>query len=200
MTGEPFLLYAGVVFLLIALVGGGFSVKEVKLPPVAGWARLLAGLLGAAFVLLYFLPLDDDPDGDQAGGPYTLHRQEVGALGVDGLQVLDFVVTSPRREPRVGDTLTLTFTLRAVETPAAPTRLVGTYVSTEAPSGENLDFGWSRTDLELVEGASLTGMHQATLPQAGTWTLWPCYALDLPGGEGEDVWCRRWNAIDLVVR
>jgi hypothetical protein len=47
------LLLAGVVFLLIAVVGGGFEIKEIKIPVVPKWARIVSGLLGAIFCGLY---------------------------------------------------------------------------------------------------------------------------------------------------
>ena len=43
------LLLAGIFFLLIAVVGGGFEIKEIKIPVVPRWARILSGLLGVIF-------------------------------------------------------------------------------------------------------------------------------------------------------
>jgi PASTA domain len=38
------------LFLLIAIVGGGFTAKEITIPAVPKWARVIAGILGI-FVL-----------------------------------------------------------------------------------------------------------------------------------------------------
>lgn len=47
------LLLASIIFLLIAVIGGGFAVKEIKIPIVPKWARIVSGFLGIAFFALY---------------------------------------------------------------------------------------------------------------------------------------------------
>lgn len=65
MTSDTVGLLAAVVFLLIAVVGGGFTVKELSVPVVPTWARIVAGLLGVLFAVPFVVGLvgfDDDVD------------------------------------------------------------------------------------------------------------------------------------------
>ncbi len=44
----------GAILLLVAIIGGGFEVREFKIPKVGWAARLIAGFAGAVFVLIGF--------------------------------------------------------------------------------------------------------------------------------------------------
>ena len=55
MSPEAVALLGGLLFLLIAIVGGGFTAKEISLPGVPGWARVASLALGLALVVPYFL-------------------------------------------------------------------------------------------------------------------------------------------------
>jgi len=46
-------LLAGILFLLIAIVGGGFVIKEIQIPRVPKWPRIISGFLGLIFCILY---------------------------------------------------------------------------------------------------------------------------------------------------
>lgn len=46
----------GGIAVLLALFGGGIKVKEVELPPLPGWVRIIAGLVGFVLILLAALP------------------------------------------------------------------------------------------------------------------------------------------------
>lgn len=52
MAPETVSLVASVMFFLIALVGGGFSAKELAIPQVPNWARIVAVFLGIAFAMV----------------------------------------------------------------------------------------------------------------------------------------------------
>lgn len=52
MRMETAALVGGLAFILIALVGGGFMVKDVHLPELPSWSRLVAGLLGMSLLVL----------------------------------------------------------------------------------------------------------------------------------------------------
>lgn len=196
MAGEQLLLYAGILFLLIAVIGGGFSVKEVKIPRVAVWARIVSAGLGCFFIGFYFWA-PNLHDGHE--GAHVLREQSVGETSIHGLQVRNLKVIGPTKTPKVGDTITVEFTLVSVRDRESPVRLVATYVSSEDPFGNNKDFGWSRIDADLAKDFVVKARHDLTFEEAGVWTLWPCYALDLPGGTDEDDYCRHWNAFGIRV-
>lgn len=196
MAGDSVSLYGGILFLLIAVVGGGFSVKEVRIPRVPAWARIVSAVLGCfltGFYLWKQLPLDG------SDGPHVLKEQTVGEIGIHGLQIRNLRVTGPGKATKIGDPITVAFTLVSVVGRPAPARLVATYVSAEDPLGNERDFGWSRTNTDLVKDAAVTASHDLVLDVPGVWSVWPCYAIDLPDGGEEDDYCRRWNAFAIRI-
>lgn len=48
-------LAGGILFLLIAVVGGGFTVRELIIPAVPKWARVSSTVIGVLFSLPFFL-------------------------------------------------------------------------------------------------------------------------------------------------
>ena len=59
-------LLAALLFLLIALVGGGFTIKELSMPSVPGWARIVAALLGVFFAAAFLGFASADVSSDAA--------------------------------------------------------------------------------------------------------------------------------------
>ena len=43
-------LLAGALFILIGLVGGGFTVREIHIPVVATWTRAASIIVGVLFI------------------------------------------------------------------------------------------------------------------------------------------------------
>lgn len=46
MSGEVVALAGGILFVLVAIVGGGFTIRELVMPKVPHWARVAAGVFG----------------------------------------------------------------------------------------------------------------------------------------------------------
>lgn len=72
MKAETIVLVLGGLLLLSAVVGGGFEVKEVKIPRISGWARALAGIAGALLLAVGISmsnPPPDPPGPDNGGVP-----------------------------------------------------------------------------------------------------------------------------------
>lgn len=72
MTSVTVSMLAAAVFLLIAVVGGGFTVKELSVPAVPTWGRIVAGLLGVLFAAPFVVGLfgfadDADEASDRPG-------------------------------------------------------------------------------------------------------------------------------------
>ncbi|MGH8903202.1 MAG: hypothetical protein ACRDYA_16420 [Egibacteraceae bacterium] len=59
MSVEAIGLTGGLLFLLIAVVGGGFTVRELIIPVVPKWARLSAALVGLLFSLPFLVSVMD---------------------------------------------------------------------------------------------------------------------------------------------
>jgi hypothetical protein len=57
LTPQTFELLAGVIFLFVAVIGGGITAKEVTIPSVPMWGRCAAAVVGLAFIgLSIFFP------------------------------------------------------------------------------------------------------------------------------------------------
>src|ERR1700730_18006366 len=52
MTIQTLLLLFGALLLLIAIVGGGLEVKELKIPKVENTPRIIAAVGGIVFILM----------------------------------------------------------------------------------------------------------------------------------------------------
>jgi hypothetical protein len=48
-------LGAGILFLLIVIVGGGFAIRRIVIPKVSNWARVASGIVGLLLVLPFML-------------------------------------------------------------------------------------------------------------------------------------------------
>lgn len=52
MTPNILLLILGGLLMLISIIGGGFEVKEIKIPKIGSWARILAGITGIILLIV----------------------------------------------------------------------------------------------------------------------------------------------------
>ncbi|MGM0585128.1 MAG: hypothetical protein ACQEUZ_10820 [Pseudomonadota bacterium] len=201
MTTEQIVLLAGILFLLIAVLGGGFAIREIRLPRAPGWARAVSALVGLAFLGLFVaehfgaapLPGPAPEPGEAA----LLHRDDTPDLSRHGLRLSALRAAGERRPPRVGDILTVSFRLEnASENDIA---FAETFVAARDPAGANRDFGHGQEGRVLSPGASLAVSASLVPDAAGAWTIWPCYRVE-QGGESEEAYCPgRWRAFLLRV-
>ena len=54
MSAQEILIGFGCLLVLIGILGGGFELKELKIPAVSGMARFIAGAVGIALIILSF--------------------------------------------------------------------------------------------------------------------------------------------------
>ena len=52
MSAQQILIGFGCLLVLIGILGGGFELKELKIPAVSGMARTIAGAVGIALIIL----------------------------------------------------------------------------------------------------------------------------------------------------
>jgi 4-amino-4-deoxy-L-arabinose transferase-like glycosyltransferase len=71
-------LGAGILFLLIVIVGGGFAIRRIVIPKVSNWARVASGIVGLLLVLPFMLPLA------ATAAEMQLHRREWWATALRG--------------------------------------------------------------------------------------------------------------------
>jgi hypothetical protein len=213
MTSDTIGMLAAAVFLLIAVVGGGFTVKELSVPAVPTWGRIVAGLLGVLFVVPFVLGLfgiDDDAD-KASDGPEAAGEVESGdpsgegsvRLCCDGpfqpseesIRLLEVVATSDRPEPVVGDRITVSFTIQNVG--QEPFLLTETFVAARDPDDANGDFGHGNGSYVLEPAESVTTTGSRLVNQPGTWQFTPCYAFEQ---DGKQHYCpMSWNTFPVLV-
>ena len=200
MAPDTIALLAGVVFLLIAVVGGGFSVERLQIPTVPRWSRVVAGVVGVAFIAGFLVSSLQDPRAPTPGSSTSLQSPAAASSGPagdetvelfrfagperspDGVELRDFVLTAGRSEPMVGDVITARFTLR--NGTRQPIRL-STFVAARSPRGDHEDTGESAAR-RLSPGEDLPTMASLTVDSTGSWSFWPCYGLG--SGECPDEW------------
>jgi len=77
MTSQTIILLGGILFVFIAIVGGGFTVKEIKMQRVPTWGRYAAAVLGLIFIVVFIWEISKLPspaDGDSSHQEYACRR------------------------------------------------------------------------------------------------------------------------------
>lgn len=207
MSPEAVALLGGLLFLLIAIVGGGFTAKEISLPGVPGWARVASLALGLALLLPYFVQnlRSDETRSPGAVSAAAFDLPSPSPDGVledardrrdvspDGIEVSGLMATSAGSRPGVGDSVDVEFTLRNVGQEAIA--LDDAFVGVRTPDDENGDFANSDRRAVLKPHQAVTVSGSRVFDAAGTWTIFPCY--ELSTGE----YCpSEWRAFQVLVR
>jgi hypothetical protein len=93
LNAITFLFGAGL--LAVAILGGGFEVKELKVPKVGGLARFLSGVVGAVFVLIAlgtFQNLWHERQSSPSSPPAVAHPASTPQAGWDCMAYADFAI------------------------------------------------------------------------------------------------------------
>jgi hypothetical protein len=85
ISGEIGLTF-GAIFLLIAIIGGGFTAKEITVPKVPTWARLAAGIVGVLLLGAGLFPSVVSGEGGSTGPPAGSTPSQAGPIGPSGHQ------------------------------------------------------------------------------------------------------------------
>jgi hypothetical protein len=209
MSPEAVALVGGLLFLLIAIVGGGFSAREVIIPAVPGWARIASLAVGLALVVPYFdqAVRSEKTKPPETGAAASMRLSSPSPDGVihdardrrdvspDGIEVSGLVATSAQSHPAVGDGIEVEFTLRNVGSDAVT--LNDTFVGVRTPDNENGDFGNSNQGAVLKPREALTVDGTSVFDAAGVWHIFPCYELVT---SGESKLCPdEWRAFQVRV-
>ena len=67
MTLQTLSFILGALLLLTGILGGGFEVKEIKIPKIGGPARLIATIVGIAFIIIAIINPELRQDGENKG-------------------------------------------------------------------------------------------------------------------------------------
>jgi hypothetical protein len=195
MQPETVALLGGLLFLLIAIVGGGFTIKEIIMPGVPRWARVASLLVGVALVVPYFLSaLEERADRAGVGSTATptgaaarpsvtsspaskptVFEDRAPHISRDGLEVSGLVATSERADVSVGDRITIQFSLRNAASKTAT--LDYAFIAARNPLDDKVDFGETEEGTVLAPGATVDISSSIIVDVAGSWHFWPCYDL-----------------------
>lgn len=93
MALDTIAILFGGLLLLIGILGGGFEVRELKLPKVGGFVRVASFVVGMLFILIPVLtpPLENLPQNQ--------HRGPSRALSSDGAGVVTPIERLPNADP-----------------------------------------------------------------------------------------------------
>jgi hypothetical protein len=188
------------MFLLIALVGGGFSAKELVIPQVPNWARIISVFLGIAFAIPFLRTLDKNTVSSKERGiterGIIIYSDTSYDTSPERLRLSGLYAISVRNPPRVGDRITIMFTLTNVG--RKPFRLVTTFVGARDPTMNNRGFGVSNPHATLALNARVTVKTSFIPDSAGSWSFWPCYAFDK---KDHETYCpNEWKAFPVSVQ
>jgi hypothetical protein len=211
MKPEAVALLGGLLFLLIAIVGGGFTIKEIIMPGVPRWARIASLLVGVALVVPYFASALDErggggfgvsttpgPNGAAAGlaakSPPAAQRRVVEDSAPhkaqDGIEVSGLLATGEHADVSVGDRITIQFSLRNAG--SETTTFEYAFIAARNPRDDNVDFGETEQGTVLAPGDAVDISSSIIVDLAGMWKFWPCYYVRAHSGESDcpDEWRR----------
>jgi hypothetical protein len=211
MTPETVGVFAAIVFLLIAVVGGGFTVRELSVPTVPTWGRFVAAVLGVLFAVPFAMSLTNTGDGDRAtlvefagadeqtsdgpsprGAAGQIYRDDQPETSPESLTLVEVEATAENAEPKVNDRITVTYSLENAGD--APFRLASTFVGARGPGDQWADFGEGNVGHVLQPGGRLTVQSSKIVDEPGMWTFWPCYTF------GDEGFCPdEWKAFEVTV-
>jgi hypothetical protein len=205
MSAEVVALGGGILFVLVAIVGGGFTIRELMMPRVPHWARVVSAVFGLLLLLPFVLTVvngqidkDARPSGDSE---YDAPReQSAGGIEVDtepattgdGIRIDGLAAEVRNDPPRVGDAVTVSYSLTNVG--SQPVRVDYTFVAGRDPADENRDAEAENGNRVLGPGETIAASGRIFLDEAGTWLIFPCYLLS-----GERSCPGEWKAFNIIV-
>jgi hypothetical protein len=207
MTPEAVALLGGLLFLLIAIVGGGFTVREIIMPGVSPWARAAALVVGV-LVVPYFATDPSPsptraaaadsppPSADTAPREGVVHEDGERDVSQDGIEVSGLRASGEHPKPAAGDRIRIQFLLRNVGSSAVT--FEETFIAARNPGDDNKDFGHGNEGDLLAPGDAVKISSSIVLDARGIWQFFPCYALHTRG-EASSYCPDEWRAFDVLV-
>jgi hypothetical protein len=204
MSVQVVALAGGILFVLVAIVGGGFAIREIVLPKVPRWARAASGVFGILLLLPFMLAL---LHGGTTGDPPVAAGADIlpagqGTSGIeidtapettsDHIRLTGLSASVRNNPPRVGDTVTVKYSLTNVGAGAA--QLEYTFVGARGPEGGHADAEDGNEQRAMQPDETIQADGKVFLDKAGTWTLWPCYVL-----AGDRFCPDKWKAFSILV-
>ncbi|MCA1604682.1 MAG: hypothetical protein LC775_04210 [Acidobacteria bacterium] len=204
MAAETIALIAGAAFILIAIIGGGFTVKELTIPAVPWRGRLVSGIVGVFFIaysltltLVPLLPGESPPNAGgpppSAGGETAIYTDDLPSVSNDNVRVSGLRAISEHNPPQVNDRIKIQFRLGLREGAVEPVVLGYTFTGARNPANANKDFGEGNYEKILTPHESLDIESTILVAEEGVWSFWPCYAI------GNTFCPDEWRAFQVAV-
>lgn len=137
LTVQGIVFIAGAVFVLIAILGGGFTIRELTVPEMSKNKRIGSGVIGALFIAysLIMPPFSISTETSDTPGMrliYAPDNDELDASEKDKLQASNLIVAAAHSPPQLNDLITVQFTLRNIG--QRPITLEYVYVGANDPT------------------------------------------------------------------
>jgi regulator of protease activity HflC (stomatin/prohibitin superfamily) len=191
MDPNTIALLAGILFILIAIVGGGFVIKEIKIPKVPRWARIISGFLGLIFcfpfviqVVNQIIPSDNNTD-------RTIYSYKDSNITIHGFKLLNVLAKSVHKPPQVNDHITVEFTLQNVS--KNPIKVLETFIIGRGPDGNNRDFGYTNENKTIQPNEKILTKDSIIVDVPGVWEFGPSYDL------GNETYPGEWQRFQVRV-
>jgi hypothetical protein len=205
MSAEVVALGGGILFVLVAIVGGGFTIRELMMPRVPHWARVASAVFGLLLLLPFVLTIvngQTEKDARSSSGTGIGSPRGQGAGGIeldaepettgDDIRITGLAATVRNDPPRVGDTVAVGYSLTNVG--SEPVRMDSTFVGARDSADENRDSEEENENRVLGPGETIEAGGRIFLNSAGTWLIFPCYLLP-----GERYCPDEWKAFNVIV-
>ena len=209
MSVEVVALGGGIFFLVVAIIGGGFAIREISLPRVPSWARVASGVSGILLLLPFMLALlrggmvNDTGSGSRtdAGSDHQPPRQATSGIELDTepettgdhVKLTELAASVRNDPPRVGDTVTVTYSLTNVG--QGRLEFENTFVGARDPGNKHADAEDGNESRTVAPGETIRAQGKVFLNNPGTWTLWPCYVLT-----GDQFCPDKWKAFSVIAQ
>lgn len=185
-------LLAAILFILIAVVGGGFVIKEVQIPRVPKWARIISGFLGLIFFVLFIIDIvGPPPDGDRHDREQIIYSYKNSDISKHGFKLINIFAKCIHNPPQVGDSIKVEFALQ--NTNKNPITVLGTFVVGRDPDGSNRDFGSSNENRVIQPNEIIKTEGIIIVDVSGMWKFGPSYDL------GNDIYPGEWQRFPVRV-
>lgn len=198
VTVQTISLIVGAIFIAIALVGGGVTVKEVSVPPLPKAGRISAGVIGVIFIcygaLVNYIPILSGEPGTPSptGAPEEILIYADGEISIsrDKVRVAGLKAFSQHNPPHVNDRITIKFSLQNDTGQLLTLRTV--FAGARDPANENKDFG-EGVDVTLAPSQGIGFKSSIIVTESGVWQFWPCYTIG-------DIYCpNEWRSFQVAV-
>ena len=196
-------LLAAIFFILIGVVGGGFVIKEIQIPSVPPWARIVSGFLGLIFLCIYFVDdhkiaglkgkeiIVDDRKIEDLKGKRIIYSYEDSNISPHGFKLINVSAKCIHNPPQINDSIEVGFTLQNINKKSM--RVLETFIVGRDPDGNNRDFGYSHENKIIQPNEIIKTEGNIIVDAPGVWKFGPSYELD------KDIYPGEWQRFAVRV-